>query len=283
MSKGIKKWLVAATAFILAGGIIFVGVMTVLKWNFKKLTTFEYETNEYTFTENYSDIFISSNMAQVEFIPYEAEETKVVCYEITMVKHKAEVKENTLYIEAVDNRKWHEYLNINFDLPKITVYIPLKAYGKLSVKAETGDVIIPKGYEFEQADIRVTTGKINVSGLSCVSNAEFSVTTGKINICDVTGKNISFTGSTGDVHLKNVVAAEKLSIKTNTGDIQLSDCDGGEIFIKNNTGSVNASLLSEKIFIADTTTGKVKVPKTVSGGKCEITTTTGNITVEIVK
>ena len=41
--------------------------------------------------------------------------------------------------------------------------------------------------------------------------------------------------------------------------------------------------LTEKIFIAKTDTGEIKVPETTSGGKCKITTDTGDIKIEIKK
>ena len=47
------------------------------------------------------------------------------------------------------------------------------------------------------------------------------------------------------------------------------------------TGDVKGSLLSEKIFIPTTDTGDVDVPKTVTGGRCEITTDTGDIKITV--
>ena len=41
------------------------------------------------------------------------------------------------------------------------------------------------------------------------------------------------------------------------------------------------SLLTDKVFITDTDTGSVDVPKTPAGGRCEIKTGTGDIKMEI--
>ena len=57
--------------------------------------------------------------------------------------------------------------------------------------------------------------------------------------------------------------------------------DAAEIFVKTSTGDVSGSLLTEKVFITDTSTGKVSVPKTTTGGKCELITSTGDIKIEI--
>lgn len=46
-------------------------------------------------------------------------------------------------------------------------------------------------------------------------------------------------------------------------------------------GNVKGTLLTNKVFITHTDTGRVNVPKTVTGGKCEINTDTGNIKIDI--
>jgi hypothetical protein len=40
-------------------------------------------------------------------------------------------------------------------------------------------------------------------------------------------------------------------------------------------------LLSEKVFITKSDTGRIDVPETVTGGKCKITTDTGSIRIYI--
>ena len=62
----------------------------------------------------------------------------------------------------------------------------------------------------------------------------------------------------------------------------MKECDAAEIFVETDTGDVKGSLLSEKVFIPKSDTGDIKVPKTVTGGRCEITTDTGDIKIELV-
>ena len=94
-------------------------------------------------------------------------------------------------------------------------------------------------------------------------------------------KNLITRGNTGDVSLENVIATEMFSIERSTGDVRFTDCDAAEICVKTDTGDVTGSFLSDKIFITNTDTGSVNVPKTVIGGKCEITTDTGDIKITI--
>ena len=59
----------------------------------------------------------------------------------------------------------------------------------------------------------------------------------------------------------------------------LSDADS--ILIKTSTGNVKGTLLSEKVFSAESDTGRVSIPKSYSGGECDISTSTGDIKIEI--
>ena len=108
-----------------------------------------------------------------------------------------------------------------------------------------------------------------------------SVSTGQSTLSDVTCKNLTTDGSTGEVFLKNVIASQAFSIDRSTGDVAFDRCDAAEILVKTSTGDVTGSLLSEKVFITDTSTGDIRVPPTTTGGKCTIKTGTGDIRIDI--
>ena len=94
-------------------------------------------------------------------------------------------------------------------------------------------------------------------------------------------KNVISRGSTGDILLNNVIAAENFSVERSTGDIRLERSDAKEIFLKTSTGDIRGSLLTDKVFVTKTNTGSINVPDSVTGGRCEITTSTGNINISI--
>ncbi len=319
MSKGVKIWLIIGASLVLIGAIIFGGVMMALNWDFSRLSTAKFETNEYEINDSYKNIKILTDTADITFVP--SENSKVACYEETKIKHLVTVKDDTLVIESNDTRKWYEHIGINFGLPKITVYIPKGEYGELVVKASTGDTEIPKEFKFESIDISqstgnvkclasaggdikiktstgnittekinvaslsltVSTGEINVSDIECTGDLSIKVSTGKVSLENVTCNNIISTGNTGGITLNNIIAKENFSVTRSTGNVKLIGCDAGEISITTDTGDVLGTLLSDKVFITKTDTGSVKVPETLSGGKCKITTDTGNIKIEIKK
>ena len=317
MSKTTKIWLIIAASLMLIGCIIFVGVMSILKWDFTKLSTVKYETNNYEITENFNNISIITETADVVFVPSENQKASVVCHEQKNMKHSVTVQNGKIVIEVVDTRKWYEYIGINIGAPKITVYIPQGEYGALLVKSSTGNVEIPKEFKFENIDISestgsvtnyasaseniiiktstgnirvenvsantldlsVSTGGVTVSNVTTEGDVKIKVSTGKTNLTNIECKNVVSNGNTGAISLKNVIAAEKFSIERSTGDVRFEGSDATEISVKTDTSDVTGTLLSEKVFITETSTGSINVPKTTSGGKCEITTATGDINI----
>lgn len=317
--KKTKIWLMIAALLILIGCVIFGGVMTVLNWDFNKLSTVKYETNNYEINEEYKSISIATDTADIVFVPCESANTSVVCHEQRNLKHSVTIKEDILVIEVIDTRKWYEYIGIALGNQKITVYLPKAQYDMLSIKESTGDIEIPKEFNFNSIDILTSTGDVkvyasaygdikiktstgNISAKNISADAlDLSVSTGKINISDVisegdikinvsTGKaymtnikckSVISSGNTGNISLKNVIATELFSIKRSTGNITFDKCDAAEISAQTDTGNVKGSLLSDKVFIVKSDTGKINVPKTITGGRCEITTDTGDIKIEI--
>ncbi len=319
MRKTTMIWFAVAAFLILAGCIMFGSVMTVFGWDFTKLSTGNYETKHHEIREDFHAISVNTDTADMTFVRSEDTKCTVECYEQKGVTHCVTVKDGTLVIETVDARKWYEYIGIRFGTPKVTVYLPRTEYTTLFIKESTGDIEMPRDFQFENADLSLSTGDVNffasaserikiqtstgkirlehafagaldlsastggitVSNVICEGDMNLHVSTGKTNLTDLSCRNLTSSGSTGNISLSNVVAAEKLSIKRSTGDISFDRSDAGEIFVQTDTGHVKGSLLTDKVFIAQTDTGTINVPKTQTGGRCEIDTDTGNIKITV--
>lgn len=311
--------LAAAAALILIGCIIFGGVMTVAKWNFGKLSTVKQEINEYEISGKFSNITVETDTADIRFVLSNDGKCRVECLEEEKAKHSVATQDDTLVIKLINKKKWYDYIGFNFGSPKITVYLPNAEYGNLFIKESTGDIEIPKDFQFESVDIALSTGdaacfasalelmkiktstgricventsagacelsastgRVTVSNVICKGDINIKISTGKTNLTGITCKNLTSSGSTGDITLQNVIAAEKLFIKRSTGDIRFDGADAAEIFMETDTGDVVGSLLTGKVFIANTDTGSVDVPKTMTGGRCELSTNTGNIKITV--
>lgn len=310
-----KKWFTTAVILMILGMTIFVSVACSGRLDFKG----NYETNTCEIHEEFSDIVIKTDTADIVFLPSEDEVCKVTCYEKENLKHSVGVVDGTLEINAVDTRKWYDYISF-YEASKITVYLPEQEYGSLNIEESTGDIDLPNRFAFgdidisvstgdvycaasvannvkieastgdvclenmsaNSVDVSVSTGEVSVSNVACVADVKIVVSTGKSFLSNIICENLISKGSTGDVSLQSVIATGKFSIDRSTGDVKFEASDAGEIFVTTDTGDVRGTLLSEKVFITQTDTGRVEVPNSVVGGRCEITTDTGDIKISIV-
>ena len=320
MRTATKVWLIVAGALIALGIIVLGTAFMAIGGDMAGFSTNKYETNEHQISDEFENILIRSNTADIKLVASEDDSCSVVCYEQTNLKHSVSVKDGALEIKVVDERKWYEHIGINFSAPTVTVYIPKGEYGDLDVSVSTGDVDIPEGFGFENIDVTastgrvmcgavakqevnittttgdifgngvsaasmklsVSTGRIDLNGIKCEGDLSVTVSTGKARVSGVTCKNFRSDGDTGRLYLRNLAAEEKITVKRSTGDVSFEDCDAAELFIETSTGDVEGTLRSDKVFIVRTDTGDVEVPKTTSGGRCEITTDTGDIEISII-
>ena len=260
MNRKTKLWLIIAVSLILIGCIVFTGVMFRLGWDFTKLATTKLQRNTYEINDTFSAISVVADTADIQFAFSTDEKCKVECYEEENAKHSVTVQNNCLRVVLNDKKAWYEHIGISYDSPKITVYLPNQAYTSLSIKASTGDVYA-KDIAIDTIDISLSTGGVELKDILCIT--------------------LNSTASTGDISLENVIAFEKMAIKTTTGDVELEQCDSSEISVETDTGDVEGSFLSDKMFTVKSSTGDVDVPNTTAGGKCAITTNTGDIEISI--
>ena len=78
-----------------------------------------------------------------------------------------------------------------------------------------------------------------------------------------------------------MIVSREIHIESDTGDVTFDMSDAEKIFVKTGTGDVRGTLLTGKSFSVKTDTGKIDIPKDSIGGKCEITTDTGNIKISV--
>lgn len=314
-----KTWMIIAASLILAGSLIFVGVMFVLKWDFTKLSTVRYVDKTYEVTEEFQNISIFSDTAKINFLPTDGQ-TRVECVEEEHAGYAVSVKDGTLEIKRQNNKKWYHYIGINFGSPKVTVYLPAGIYDKLTIDTNTSDISIPADFSFKKGmdittttgdvkskavatgtvsiktstgdidvqnivadsvSLSVSTGDITATTVVCYGQMRVKVTTGKTELNNVQCGSLWSEGNTGDLTLINVIAEEKFEIARSTGSVKLEHCDAAELYITTDTGNVTGSLRSNKVFITETDTGTIKVPESVTGGKCKITTDTGDIKITV--
>ena len=310
MKKFVLALIITGSALLVTGGaLVAVGYATG--------QSVKVETAEYKELGTFENFNINLRVADLEIKPSTDGTRSVIVDETKYDQHTVEVKDNTLVVTGHDKRQWFEHLFswAFFQKVKVTVYIPEGTYNTFKVRNSTGTVVVHANYTFDSFDVKTSTGSINSSANS-LNQIKAESSTGSINIKDVTAKSVNLKASTGSVHLTNAVVTEdveayastgsvnlenvkcenfktdgssgtarltnvivndKIDIRRSTGSVKLVDSDANSLYIKTSTGSVNLTLLSEKVFYATSGTGSVSVPKSTTGGMCEIHSSTGSI------
>lgn len=321
MKRSTIVCLIVAASLILAGVLLFTCAIATSGFNFiSGFNMKEYETTSHEITEEFDSISIDARTADINVLPATDGKVTVLCFEQENLTHDVSVKDGTLTVKLVDERRWFEHITFfNLHSPTISVYLPEAEYAALAINSNTSDVDVARDFSFESVDIRLstgdvkcyasvnealkikvssghvtvgdltagsvdittTTGDIRAENVTCEGDFKVGVSTGKAKLSGVTCQSLISTGNTGDVTLIDVIATERFDIERTTGDVDMQACDAAELRILTDTGDVEGSLLTDKVFVVRTDTGDIDVPRTTSGGICEITTDTGDVDIYI--
>ncbi|MBR2446377.1 MAG: DUF4097 family beta strand repeat protein [Clostridia bacterium] len=316
MKKSIMISLIVAGALVLFGAGLFAGAMTAVGWDFSILNTYEVVNNTYDVDEPFTNISIDTDTVDIRFAKSSDGKCRVATRDTSNHIYSVAVEDGTLHIR-VDFKGLFE-IGIGVYDSFVTVYLPEDAYGALTIKEDTGDIEIPGNFSFESMDIeldtgdvvshadvtgtcrieattgdikvenasvgalalRTTSGDIAVSDVVCAGNFSANVRTGDTFLTNLICTDLTSTGTTGELKLTNVITSGKIDIMRDTGDVTFEGADAASIKVETSTGDVTGTLLSDKIFRYKTSTGRVELPPTTTGGICEITTDTGDIQIE---
>lgn len=321
MNNAKKTAVITACIMTGLGVLIFISVMIGINFDFTKLSTVKTERITYTIEEDFDSIHIDCMESDVKFVKSDSDECVVECVQEEHVSHEAAVKDGTLNISRIDEREGHKYFMIMFNFEKtgITVHLPEDEYEKLWVKTLSGDVAVPEGFTFTDAEVYCTSGDIvfladvhanltaesvsgdfrmmnpdaeNISVKSTSGDVEISSVKAKdkLNIETVSGDMdltnaetgiLSASSTSGDMDFSDVIAESDFHAQTTSGDIEVNKCDGSYLYLKSTSGDVSGTLLSDKMFSVHTTSGNVNVPDDRGSEKCEIITTSGNVKIRI--
>lgn len=273
------------------------------------------KSNTYTIDKAFTNISIDGMECNIKLIPSDDNKYKVVCRESDKIYHSVSVENDTLFIKRNDNREWYEHFGIYWSDMEVSVYLPENNYGELYAKSLSGEIVIPETFSFDSADVQSTSGNVrflasvngemtvntvsgelyvgkskpskltaeSVSGCVTVENivaqdfVNVKAISGEIKMSEIRCQSITANTTSGGLSLSDVVTREKIQIESVSGNVDLNRCDAASLWLKTTSGNIYGTLLSEKFFVTNTLSGNVSVPHSPSGGKCEVTTTRGNI------
>lgn len=301
--KKSKKILITVAVILIAVGIIcgFCGIYS-LGFNFNEISTSDFVTHTYTVEDDFTNIIIEDAASNINFYKSNDDKCRVLCDEREKVTHTVVSENNTLTVRVKDERNWFERINIGFFVAdmRVSVYLPKNKYDSLNAASMSGDIDVANEFTFDNAkvgsisgdvsvkadvkqelNISSTSGDVIINNISATECINASSVSGEIDLSNVKGKEIFANTISGGVMLADTVASQKLKANSTSGEIDLKRCDAKNIVLDTVSGEISGTLLSNKQFITETTSGTVNVPQSVSNEECRITTVSGDIYIEI--
>ena len=316
-----KKRLVFAALLIALCAIVFTLSACSVGTGISGIFTPSYTKEEFVITEDFDSVVIDVTTADINLVASEDDSCRLVVYSQEKVKFGTTVSDGKLTVTHSDERAWYERIAFITESPELTLYLPKAQYDTLVIDATTGDVSVPAGFTFgtveislttgdidllssviglakvkatsgdieledmsaASIDITLTTGDVKLESIACGGNISVNISTGETYLANVTCHNLTSDGTSGSMSLVNVIASGKITAERTTGDIIFERSDAAELEASTSTGDVTGTLLTHKIFITNATTGKIDVPETIEGGVCKISTTTGDIIIDIAE
>lgn len=254
--------------------------------------------NEIEVTENTLSIIRVDKSKKHVFVSVEFEQPETTVYLPEQVYVKLlienssgdiEIPEGFIFEEAtVENTsgKITFYADVNGILSAKSssggVRVGNNTIGSLSAVASSGAASVRTATVKEDVSVETSSGIILIEELAC-AKLRVKNSSGSINLSDVKAEELEGENSSGEIRCNNVMVAGDMKLSNTSGGMELGGCDAANLQLSSTSGSIKGTLLTEKIFVADATSGSVDVPKTTSGGMCEVTTTSGSIKMSIVE
>lgn len=233
-----------------------------------------------TVEEAFDSISVDGDNCDVRLIPSQDGVCQVEYPTHPEMTCSISVRGDTLEIVFQDNRTWNNSVGMSFQPLEINLYLPQTQYDQLELVTVSGNITVPEDFSFTQSSIHTTSGEIQFTADNSGSFSLESVS-GDLSAKGVAPQTLKVHTTSGDIHLSQVIASGSCTIDSVSGDVELQDCDGEKFTISTTSGDVEASLRSGKTFSTQTVSGEVEVPSNTSGGSCEITTVSGDITCSV--
>lgn len=153
--------------------------------------------------------------------------------------------------------------------------------GTLQVSTTSGDVVLgSNAQQYGDVEVGTASGDVSICGINAfVLNVDTA--SGEIDISDVSADEISAGTASGDITFLRVTAGRKMEFDTASGEILFEDIDAKDISAETTSGDVRGSVVGALIFLAESTSGDIRVPYPAldADGVFEISTTSGDVDV----
>lgn len=317
MNKGTKIVLFTGLGILVAGVLFSVIAFALSGFRFggnpfaAKETNAAVKTVELEFTEAFSNVDISVPSAEIT-VYQSNDNTARIEYtaQLDEMEYEACVKNDTLIFRRGDDAEGMQWTNPaqimqnisnlvsmgSFYEKKLDLYLPKRAYEKLSIASASGDIFSDKSFTVKDASLASVSGEITVSHLENAETISLKTTSGSIRATDMDAKSyFEVLTVSGETYLERIKSSGKLfgastsgeigiraasfedaELETISGDISLEDVAAKTLSAKTVSGDVEGSVDSSIDVHASSVSGEIHVPSG-NGDKWYINTTSGDI------
>ena len=294
MKRGKKMFLLGALIVTISGFVLSLGALAAAKFDLSHLMASTSPTAEppvltssvdspeaslltQTVEESFSNITVDAQACNVNLIPTSDGTCQVEYPTHEKLSCTVSVQQDTLCVVFRDYRSWYNFSLGELD---ITLYLPQRQYQNLKLDAASGGITVPEDFSFSKAQVSTVSGELQFyAGVS--DDLTLETVSGNLKLTNGEPKSLSLSSTSGAIDVSHVAVVENWGIDSVSGKVTLTDCDAGTLEVNTISGDVEASLRTGKTFSTQTVSGDVKVPSGTSGGSCQITTVSGDITCTI--
>lgn len=290
-----KKVLVFALILVVLGAILFaVGFAAK---GFRIPSTYgDFHTESVTAEESFSEIRIKGSYHALRVVPSEDGTCRAEFDASEKITTTVEIADSVLTVQQKDLRKWYELIGWSGNRGDLTLFLPEKAYTKLTVDSGSGSVELTAPYAFGEVDIEVGSGKISAQGLTAerlqthigsgsgtfsgvtVNGAlDATVSSGSMNLTGIRVASLSAKISSGKLTMTETVASQNAEMHISSGSVILDGFDAATMDVHISSGSLRGTLLTAKNFDTHVSSGSIDVPPSdLSAGLCKIHVSSGS-------
>lgn len=321
MKKSNLIILIVALCMLFSGVFVCIGAFSMEGMSYENMFTDNSTLRTETYDEAFYSVDARAKAGNLEIFPTSEDELRIECTEPENTYYDIKFEGDILVIELVDNRQWHDYL-MNFDREGVKIYLPQRVYNDIKLDVSSGKITVNEGLECrnlmaetssgsvraynvkaqenvslkaasgsigvdtvtaDNMEVLCTSGKITVSNLELTGNLDIDSSSGKIEAINVNCNSFNSQNESGGIICSDVICKDSLNADTSSGKIEVLRSDAQNLDLNTTSGSIRGTLLSEKVFVAHSTSGSVRVPDTTQGGVCKAKATSGSIKIEIVE
>lgn len=266
-----------AAACIVIGLVIFSAVAASVKFDFRKLNTYNYSQKVTPVNEAFDRIVIDAVECDVNLVT--AENASVTSMDAEDIITEVYVKDRTLHVKRQDKRPWYKHITFSFSFKdcSITVALPKNVYDSLEVTTLSGNISLVNPFEFNTAKLKTTSGDIN-SKISAKNQLEIKTTSGEIYLMDVHTNAFEIQSVSGDIENYDCVIDGHVKVQTTSGDILFRNAEIKQnLQIKTTSGDIEITAVDAENVTVSTTSGEVELNDVVATATADLSSVSGDI------